>query len=275
MKSYFISIPCFLLFCFLLFACNNDEKLARIQLQQAQELYESGEYGSAKQVLSNLKITFPREVKVQKENLQLMRKIDLKQQERNLAYCDSALLVLSTQIDSLKTYFLWDKNEYDESGKYVDKSWNPNLDLGRPHVKIQVNQWGEMALTSVYSGKSAIEHSYLKVTSPNGYYTQTASIPKDGSLNYSFVDDNWGTVYEIVTFQKEIGNGIIQFIAENQQEKLTIQFIGTKRFTSTISTKEKEAIARSFEFADLLASQKELKSGKEKAEKRIKYLKGL
>lgn len=83
-------------------ACRPDEN-ARSHLEQAQNLYENAQYGSAKQTLDELRTHSPKAYEIQKEALQLMRKIELKEQERNLWFCDSLLTVLQAEADTTQS----------------------------------------------------------------------------------------------------------------------------------------------------------------------------
>ena len=266
----FLAFLCFFLF---LTACSNNEKAARAQLTQAQNLYEQTQYGSAKQVLDNLKSQYPQELTVRKEALLLMREIETKEQERNLIYCDSLLPILHAEADSMKQYFSFIKNsEYDSEEKYVDKTQSSSISPGEKYIRISVNELGEMALTGVYSGTVSLKHNQLRITNSDGKYQETEAIPFDGGTNYSFKDDT-GTIYELVTYQKGRDNGVISFIYNSANQKLTMEYIGEKKQLSVIlSDKEKKALVQTVDLAVILQNLDRLKKEKEKAEKRIEYL---
>ena len=65
------------IFCLLLFfiACNSGKKQAEDFLEIAQKLYEQGDYISAKSNLDSIKILFPKEFEIQKQGLELKRRI--------------------------------------------------------------------------------------------------------------------------------------------------------------------------------------------------------
>jgi hypothetical protein len=269
MKKYFFALSFFLL----LVSCKKDKEAAWSQLEAARNLYENTQYGSAKQALDDLKKQYPKEWEVQKDALQLMREIELAEQKRDWAYSDSLLNVRRAEADSLKPYFVFIKDpQYDNIGRYVDKEHNPPVDAGFNHIKISVDESGEIVLTSVYRGASAIKHNRLKITAPTGEYAETQIIPFDGGANYSF-QNGIGTIYEIVTYQKGRDDGVVRFIYDYANEKLTMEYRGGKKIPPVpVSAKEKKAIVRTVDFAAIFKDIDRLQKEREKAEKRIEYL---
>lgn len=267
MKNY-LYVLC-LIFC--LSGCNNDGKLADEMLSKAQSFYEMKEYASAKQMLDSLKITYPKEFDSLKKGLQLMRLVELSEQERNLAYCDSMIIVRQAQADSLKKGFLFEKDpKYDDIGKFIPKNQKIEQNLKRSYIRCGVNENGEMYLASVYYGSGPLKHTRLKVSSPNGDYTETANIPQDGGTNYSFVDG--GMTTEVVTYQNGKDDGVIQFISNNIKEKLKAEYIGTRNYSIQISDADKRGVEQISELAIVLTDIQTLKKEVEKSKSRIAYL---
>ncbi|MCL1933160.1 MAG: hypothetical protein FWF53_05060 [Candidatus Azobacteroides sp.] len=261
------------LICLLLFfiACNSNKKQATAYLEKAQKSYEQGEYASAKNNLDSIKKLFPKEFGIQKQGLLLKRRIEIKEQERNLSFCDSLLTVRLAEAETLKTGFLFEKDSaYDDTGKYIDKSQRVEARLQSSYIRTIVNEAGEMQLSGVYYGNHPIHQSQLKVYKSNGEYAETADIPYDGGLNYSFVDE--GMTTEIVTYTKGKDNGVIQFIYNNKESELKAELIGKGKYTFTISAADKSALAKTFDFAVILSDIDTLKKEKEKASQRLMYL---
>ena len=254
-------------------SCNNDAKLAGNLLNEAQTYYESREYANAKLYLDSLKAAFPKEAAIQREALQLMRKIDLEEQTRNLNYCDSMLIICRSKADSLKQHFIFEKDtDYEEIGKYISKQQKIENNTQKSYIRCGVNERGEMYLASVYYGANPINHSRLKVSTPDGQYTETENIPPDGGLNYSFKD--LGVTTEIVTYTKEKDGGVIQFIDNHHNEKLKAEYFGgDKTYTFQITANDKNAIAETCELATVLSDIDRLEKEIKKAQGRIEYLK--
>ena len=263
------------LICLLLFfiACNSNKKQATAYLENAKRLYEQGEYTSAKNNLDSIKKLFPNEFEIQKQGLQLKRQVEIKEQERNLSFCDSLLNVRLTESETMKPGFVFEKDTaYDDVGKYMDKSQRIEIRLQSSYVRTIVNELGEMLLSSVYYGSRPIHHSQLKVSKANGEYAETQTIPYDGGTNYSFVDG--GMTTEVVTYMKGKDSGVIQFIYNNKESVLKAELMGKEKYTFTISAVDKNALVKTFDFAVVLSDIAQLKKEKEKSSQRLKYLEG-
>ena len=261
----------FLIAVVLMLSCNDDKKAAQESLNKAKALYENAEYGGAKQMLDELKSQHPKQLALQKEGLHLMRLIDLKEQERNLAYCDSMIVIRQAEVDSIKQYFIFEKDpQYDEKGKYIEKKMAASLSSQK--LRVGVNEDGDIYLISTYSGGSSIKHNQLKVLTPSGEYAETEAIPFDGGANYSFKDDNTGLIHELVTYQKGRDNGVIRFIDHHSNEKLTAQYLGGKNHSYVIPKSVIESLGKSLDLSITLLDVEQLQKEKEKAEHRLEYL---
>jgi len=266
-KIYLLLFVVFLLFT----GCKNNDA-AQKQLEQARSFYENTQYGLAKQTLDELKTQHPKDYDLQKEVLRLMREIEEKEQQRNLAFCDSLLPFRQAEVDAMMPYFVFEKTEYDSEGRYTDKSWNPTIESGFNGIKTNVTESNDLVLTAIYQSATSIRYDRLKVSIPSGEYAETKAIPFDGGANYSFKDGG-GNSYQIVTFQKGRDNGVVAFIYAYSKEKITMEYAGgNKQPTRILSQKEKDALDRTVNFATALRELEQLKKEKEKAEKRIQYL---
>jgi len=264
-KEYII---CLLLF---LIACNSNKKQAAAYLEKAQELYEQGKYTSAKNNLDSIKELFPKEFEIQKQGLKLKRLIEIKEQERNLIFCDSLLNIRLAEYEKMKPGFLFEKDpKYDEVGKYIEKTQQLETKLQSSYIRTNVNELGEIYLYSVYYGSRPIHHSRLKVSKSNGEYAETQDIPYDGGLNYSFVDG--GMTTEIVTYKQGKDNGVIQFIYNNKESAIKAEYFGKEKYAFTISSADKNVLVKAFDFAIVLSDIEKLKKEKEKSSQRLKYL---
>lgn len=257
----------------LLFAACGRDHTARKQLEElTRNSHENIQYDSIKQSLDQLKAQYPKDYDLQKDILRLMREIEQKEQVRNLAFCDSLLPVRQAEADAMKSFFVFEKTEYDSQGRYIDKSWNPSLESGFSGIKTSVTEDNDLVLTAVYRSAAPIRYNRVKVATPSGEYAQTQSIPFDGGAYYSFNDGN-GTNYEIATFQKGRDNGVIRFIYMYAKEKIAMEYAGQKKSqTHVLSQKEKDALVRTTDFAILLREIAQLQKQKGKAENRIRYL---
>ena len=261
------------LFCLLLFfiACNSDKKQAITFLENAQKLYEQGDYVQAKNKLDSIKILYSKEFGIQKQGLELRRHIEIKENELNIIFCDSMLNIRLAEAEKIKSGFVFEKDpEYDEFGKYIDKNQRLETKFQSSYIRTNVNELGEILLSSVYYGSRPIRHSRLKVSKSDGEYAETQTVPHDGGLNYSFVDG--GMTTEVVTYTKGRDNGVIQFIYNNKESVIKAEFLGKEKYTFTISSSDKNVLMRTFDFAVVLSDIDKLTKEKEKSSQRLKYL---
>lgn len=263
---------CFICLLLFLIACNSNKKQATVFLENAQKMYELGEYTSAKNNLDSIKKLFPKEFVIQEKGLHLRRLIEIKQQERNLNFCDSMLTVRLAQAETMKPGFLFEKDlTYDDMGKYIDKNQRLETKLQTSYIRTNVNESGEIFFSSVYYGSRPIHHSQLKVSKSNGEYAQTEIIPYDGGLNYLFSDE--GMTTEVVTYTQGKDGGVILFIYNNKESALKAEYLGKEKYTFTISAADKNVLVKTFNFAMVLSDIDKLKKEKEKSSQRLKYLK--
>ena len=80
------SAICIALAAVALSGCNNDEKNAQARLDNARNRYERNEFFAAKSEIDSIRILYPKELKVIRDGLTLMRQVEQKEAERNLAF---------------------------------------------------------------------------------------------------------------------------------------------------------------------------------------------
>ena len=99
------SAICITLATLALAGCNNDEKNAQARLDNARSMYEQNEFFAAKNEIDSIRILYPKEFKVIREGLTLMRQVEQKEAERNLAFCDSLIPCQATGIGRIEERF--------------------------------------------------------------------------------------------------------------------------------------------------------------------------
>ena len=113
---------CITLIAAILTGCNGDEKAAQARLDKARAMYENNEFFGAKNEIDSIRALYPKEVKVLKQGLTLMRQVEVKEAERNIAFCDSLLPIKLEEVEGLKKGFAFEKDSvYEEIGNYIWK----------------------------------------------------------------------------------------------------------------------------------------------------------
>ena len=111
-RIFFISIIGLALFSG---ACSKKNNPAAEQYQKAEELYRQGDYARAKVAIDSIAKIDPRAFDEIRAGMQLMRRVDLSINERNLAYVDSLLPIRQAfQKDLLSKFKLQKDEKYQE-----------------------------------------------------------------------------------------------------------------------------------------------------------------
>ena len=266
------SAICIALAAITLAACNQTEKEAQARLNNARSMYERNEFFAAKSEIDSLRALYPKEYKVLKEGLALMRQVELKEAERTIAFCDSLLPIKIEEAEALKKGFNFEKDSvYEEIGNYIWKQQTIERNVQRCYIRSGVNEKGEIYLASVFYGGAPINHTGLKVSTPDGQFAETASIAYDGGVNYRFKD--LGKTTEVVTSKGEKGLDAAKFISTNAKKRIKAEYTGGKPYTIYIADGDKKAIAATFDLATVLSDLENLIKEKDKSTNRIAYLK--
>ena len=266
------SAICIALAAITLAACNQTEKEAQARLNNARSMYERNEFFAAKSEIDSLRALYPKEYKVLKEGLALMRQVELKEAERTIAFCDSLLPIKIEEAEALKKGFNFEKDSvYEEIGNYIWKQQTIERNVQRCYIRSGVNEKGEIYLASVFYGGAPINHTGIKVSTPDGQFAETAAIAYDGGVNYRFKD--LGKTTEVVTYKGEKGLDAAKFISTNAKERIKAEYTGGKPYTIYIADGDKKAIAATFDLATVLSDLENLIKEKDKSTNRIAYLK--
>ena len=192
----------------LLISCNDNKEKAGEVYSFAVKQYESGELIKAKITIDSLKNSYPKEFDLIKSSIQLMRKIELKENEKTYNYADSLLKILIPDADALKSNFDYVKSEFEDKGTFIYKGMSVERNVERSYLRSGVYDDGDIYLASVYFGAGKINHTGITVDISNTDFTaSTQNIAYDGGTNYRFTDG--GNTSEIITYKKGKDNGII------------------------------------------------------------------
>jgi hypothetical protein len=256
----------------LLLAGCGKTKEARAHLAEARNLYEKQNFEAAKKVIDDIRINYPREIGVLKESLLLMRLVERSESERNIAYCDSLTPIRLEEAERLKKGFTLEKNpEYEDIGNYVWQQQTIERNVERSYVRCGVDEKGEIYLASVYFGSRAINHTGLKLSTPDGAYAETIPVQYDGGMNYRFKD--LGNTIEVVTYKSEKCLDAVNFVYSVRDKiRIKAEYTGGTTFSLYLSENDKQAIKATFDLAVVLSDIETMRKEVEKATKKILYL---
>jgi hypothetical protein len=249
-------------------------KEARMHLAEAQSLYENRQFEAAKKTIDTIRVLYPREIAVLRETLSLMRLVERGESERNIAYCDSLMPIRMEEAKLLKKGFVLEKDpEYNETGNYIWQQQTIERNVERSYVRCGVNEKGEIYMASVYFGSRPINHTGLKLSTPDGSYAETASVPYDGGMNYRFRDE--GNTTEVVTYQNEKCIEAVHFVyGVGERVRIRADYTGGAPFSLYLSENDKQAIRATCDLAVVLSDIEHMRKEKEKSTRKIMYLDG-
>ena len=260
-----------ILFCsaLTLFACGNEtEKKANDKLTIAKAAFERGDYEEAKSQIDSIKILYPKAFDARKAGQELMLQVELKAQQKTLAYLDSVLQVQQQAFDAIKDKFTLEKNaEYQNVGNYLWPTQTVEKNMHRSFLRFQVDEQGNMSMTSIYCGGSNIHHSTVKVTAPDGSFAETPA-SKD-----SYETTDMGEKIEKADYKLGEDGDVIKFIAQNKDKNIRVEYNGDRKYATTMTPTDRLAAAQIYELTQILSAMQQIKKEQEAANLKIGFVK--
>ena len=254
--------------CCTLFSCSNVEKKAGEKLRAAREAFQRGDYSEAKIQIDSIKILYPKAFETRREGIGLMQQVELKEQEKTLVYLDSMLQDKQKEVDALKKNYTFEKDaEYQRTGNYLHPSQVIEKNLHRSYLRFQVNETGQMSMTSIYCGPSNIHHVGVKVVAPDGSFAETPA-SKDG---YETTD--LGEKIEKADFKMGEDGNVIGFLYLNKDKNIKVNYQGERSYSTTMSPIDRQALAGVYELAQILSSITQIKKEMEEAHLKVEFVK--
>lgn len=216
----------------------------------------------------------------------------LRDEQRTLAATDSLLPLLVEQINTATAKgFEYEKTEYDDLGRFRPQGMDPGENVQRTYLRCAVDDYGRTQLIANYCGSKSFVVEKIRITASDGSSVTSMPItPNDGS-NYSYDID--GVHYQTVTFlyagritegmtqdstriaSADTDGGCLAFIAQNRDDQgLRCAFVDAndKALNVSLSAKEREAMAATYELGVLLRESVRLQQENKTASLKVKYL---
>lgn len=245
-------VSCALLSAITFTSCNNGQKDEAMALfQSAQQLYDKSMYDSTLSVLDTLYKRFPAETEVVRQGMHLMAQAQEKISIAGIASADSIIAVNAPIVENIAKDFVVVKNPDLVENYRIYKTLKNTPLINRTGVEPRVDDNGNIYIVSLLQGR-AINHTQLKVVSPDGSSAITASVAYDGAQNYRFSND--GISNEMVTFHADQCNEFCKFIADNADKQLKLEFVGKLSYQINMTAALKEAISQSYKYSVAIQS---------------------
>jgi hypothetical protein len=133
------------------------------------------------------------------------------------------------------------------TGWFVHEAWD-NPGLSRDALICYVGQGGEINLATQYVGGERLSHDKAQIQV--GRNTMTTSEASVGDISYSSIG---GNIKERVQYRSGNNKTIVDQIANNTQNSITVTLLGNKQVEFTLDNADKQAIKECKEMAELLS----------------------
>lgn len=253
--------------CIVCIACQNTEEKAAKLLETARETFAKGQYNEAKKQIDSIKLLYPKAFDTRHEGIRLMRQIEMAEQKHTLNYLDSLLSEEQAKFEQIKSHFAFEKDTaYQQIGRFLHPSQVIERNLHRSFLRFQVDENGQVSMTSIYCGPRNIHHTAVKVTASDGSFAQTPT-SKD-SYETTDLDEH----IEKADYAMGADGNVIEFIALNQDKKLTATFIGDRTFQTVLTSTDRQAAAEIYRLGQLLSSITRIKKSQDECRLKIRFL---
>ena len=242
------------------------EKEAQIRLQKAEAALQQENFSEAKLQIDSIKVLYPKAFEARKQGIKLMQQVDLKEQGKTLVYLDSMMQVKQAQLDSIKANFVLEKDTaYQEIGNWFYPTQVVEKNVGRSFLRAQVNELGEMSLTSIYCAGGQLNHTSVKVSVGDTF----AETPM---TNDSYATTDLGRTIEKADYKVGEDGGVVGFIVANQDKNIQLTFIGDKTYRTAMQKTDRKAIAELTELARILSGMEEIRKQQKEANLKIQFV---
>lgn len=262
MKNVFL----FICLCLACLACTDVEKQAAERLNMAQQAFAAGDYNEAKLQIDSIKILYPKAYNARKAGIGLMQEVELKEQQRSLAYLDSLLSTKQAEFNAMKGKFVLEKDqEYEAIGRYLHPSQVIEKNLNRSFLRFQVDERGAMSMTSIYCGSRNIHHTAVKV-STNDSFAQT---PPSAD---SYETSNLGVQIEKADYKLGQDDNVIGFICLNKERNIKVEFVGERSYSTQMTQADRQAADLVYRLSQTLSAITQLNKEIDEAKQKIAFI---
>ena len=242
------------------------EKEAQIRLQKAEAALQQDLFSEAKLQIDSIKVLYPKAFEARKQGIKLMQQVDLKEQRKTLVYLDSMMQVKQLQLDSIKGNFVLEKDTaYQEIGNWFYPTQVVEKNVGRSFLRGQVNELGEMSLTSIYCAGGKLNHTSVKV-SVGDEFAETP-MTKDG-----YTTTDLGRTIEKADYKLGEDGGVAGFIVANVDKNIQLTFIGDKIYKTAMQKNDRKAFVELMELARILSGMEEIRKQQKEANLKIQFV---
>jgi hypothetical protein len=253
---------------FIISCGQSNTQLAKKHFELAKKYYGDKQFNQAKLELDTILTNHKDEIELHTRAKDLMRTINIDEQNQNLLFLDSLLSEKQAQLAPLMKNFATEQIDGLPT-LLVHKFQKTTNSYNRTFIKPNLDVDGNYFISSQYCGNPAIEHTQIKV-SVGDDAVNTEDIAFDDFYNHRFSDAAFH--WEIVQYKDGKDNGVVDFIAKNYNKPIKVLFVGKRSYAIIMETYDKEAIRDSYEISFILKEIARIKKEKENAKSAIEKL---
>ena len=245
-------------------ACGpSQQELAAKKMKVSEELLAKGDTLNSLLYLDSIPKLYPEAGSELNKAIQAGNRIYTFQLSKQREKLSAANTVIGTLIKDFKS----EKGEFEKYTNYIpnrqvfDKSWS------RSFVQVNVNDKGDLTLSSNYYGEKWINHTSLRIDR-DGLIIRTDSVPLDHINNHH--SDFGGSNWEKVTYRGKQADAVIAMIATNWDRRLKALFKGKTTYIMWLEDYDKKGIKEAYELSKAFRAKSEAEKMIPVLEKKIK-----
>jgi hypothetical protein len=247
-------LPIILLFLLLVYACGpSQEEKASVKVNEAKSLIAKGDTLKAITLLKAVSSQNP------KAKFQIAASKNLTSDLYLQLINNRKTQLTNTEniISSLEKHFIKDKTEFDSYVQYIPLSLSHGKSWNKSFLQVNLDERGELFLTSHYMGQNWLKHTSIKVYD-EGLSVKTPDVPLDDPNNREsdFLDYKW----EKVAYTNGKSDSVIKFITTNVNRNLKCVYIGKNHYYIILEEYNKEAIKDAYQLSKAIMNKKNLLS---------------
>jgi hypothetical protein len=227
------------------------EEKAIAKMNEAKKIFTKGDTIYAIDVLKSIPSIFP------KAYIQIADSKKMKDEFFSLMIDSrkAKLSVTEVQISKIEKNFTKEKTDFDVYTQYIPKTLSLNHSWNKSFLQVNLNELGEIFLTSNYMGKEWLNHKAIKVYD-GGLQVKTPEIPSNDPNNRKcdFLDYKW----EKVSYTDGKSDSTIRFIVKNIDRQLKCAFIGANYYYIILEDFNKEAIRDAYNLSVAIKNKNEI-----------------
>ncbi|MFO7617037.1 MAG: hypothetical protein R6V75_07275 [Bacteroidales bacterium] len=245
----------------LLFSCSSAlQKKAEADFLQVEQFAARSEPRSALRLLDSILVRYESDYGIVGKALKMKTIIGNAYYQEMIAASEETMKVLEGEVASLKGHFRYTPGEAGRPGIYEHRRQTPENSWNRTYLKVNLNDQGEVWLSSQYYGQEWIDHTSLRVYD-SGLFVLSDTIPLSDPWNRKVED--MGDRWETIEFREGTDAGILAFIADNYEKPLKARFNGRKFHYIVLETFDREAVHYGWRLAQLLKEMDGLRQSTE------------